>query len=152
MTCVLQRNTLIWFTVYCFTFLTRLMGIWLSLNDESTLIWFFLLFSLSLSILWLTRLTGICLGLNDESTLIWFFFIVFTFTFYSLIDKTDGYLVWPCTKCSHRSDRETLIWFADRWPSLPQMDSSQCWWSLYLGGQQKTPASMLGVKQIFCRK
>ena len=39
------------------------------------------------------------------------FFIVFTFTFYSLIDKTDGYLVWPCTKCSHRSDRETLIWF-----------------------------------------
>ena len=80
------------------------------------------------------------------------FFIVFTFTFYSLIDKTDGYLVWPCTKCSHRSDRETLIWFADRWPSLPQMDSSQCWWSLYLGGQQKTPASMLGVKQKFCRK
>ena len=80
------------------------------------------------------------------------FVIVFTFTFYSLIDKTDGYLVWPCTKCSHRSDRETLIWFADRWPSLPQMDSSQCWWSLYLGGQQKTPASMLGVKQKFCRK
>ena len=38
------------------------MGIWLSLNDESTLIWFFLLFSLSLSILWLTRLMGIWSG------------------------------------------------------------------------------------------